>query len=460
MNSSQMLLRSLLYTDKTKDDEFGLSKQVLDELYGLYITSKDTISWTKCPTFIEFFNEVFYQLTLLYDDVSAPEHITDFMNGEMWIFPPEPRYAHNDHTSDANQARSEYQSEKRSIQKYVYCFVWLILKKMPRFPRHVSFALLALNKYLTSSGSLMFETFKKFSDSHKIVIELDIVPTPDTSMLWLSGYEEWCNVTKDYDCETIRHIVNRFNTVQEKNVVITELKKHSAKRLDEEGNYPKFSRVTLKGSADESFLDKLLKEAGEEEVQREEEAKAIEQSKDERIAELEAQIKDLKREKNDAIEERKAAERERDKYRKKWEELTNRLDRKYIPAELKSEEAKLIIDELIKKDLITPLGYNSVLQFYRWEGTGALFGYFIDKMNFQLELADSGGRLNWKIFRCAFSNYEEKEKRARDTVSFYKQHPKEKMPENAEKIDEAIVNAEKILQEKKNLPKPPKIKLG
>ena len=464
MNSSQMLLRSLLYTDKTKDDEFGLSKQVLDELYGLYITSKDTISWTKCPTFIEFFNEVFYQLTLLYDDVSAPEHITDFINGEMWIFPPEPRYAHNDHTSDANQARSEYQSEKRSIQKYVYCFVWLILKKMPRFPRHVSFALLALNKYLTSSGSLMFETFKKFSDSHKIVIELDIVPTPDTSMLWLSGYEEWCNVTKDYDCETIRHIVNRFNTVQEKNVVITELKKHCAKRLDEEGNYPKFSRVTLKGSADESFLDKLFKEAGEEEVQREEEAKAIEQSKDERIAELEAQVKELKREKDEAIRDKKEAERERDKYRKRLEELNSRLNRKYIPASLKCEEAQLILNELMRKDIISPLGHNTYeefkVQFYRWDETGALFGYFVDKMNFQLELYDSGGHINWKEFKPAFSNYEEKIKRARDTVSYYTQHPEARKPEKSEIIDEAIAKAEETLKQKKDQPQSPKIGLG
>ena len=452
MNSSQMLLRSLLYTDKTKDDEFGLSKQVLDELYGLYITSKDTISWTKCPTFIEFFNEVFYQLTLLYDDVSAPEHITDFINGEMRIFPPEPRYAHNDHTSDANQARSEYQSEKRSIQKYVYCFVWLILKKMPRFPRHVSFALLALNKYLTSSGSLMFETFKKFSDSHKIEIELDIVPTPDTSMLWLSGYEEWCNVTKDYDCETIRHIVNRFNTVQEKNVVITELKKHCAKRLDEEGNYPKFSRVTLKGSADESFLDKLLKEAGEEEVQREEEAKAIEQSKDERIAELETQIKDLKSEKRDAESDRDYWKREYEQLVRKINERNQIILQKKLPAEFKYLPGSEIIQQLVNKDLIRVLrrqtGADSYDELYQWLGPKNLFGYFVEKVSFELDFRKSGksGNIVWEPFMNAFYNAEELRHEAASAISKFKKKGA-LLPEGAEKINEAIVYANAMAAE-------------
>ena len=338
---------------------------------------------------------------------------------------------------------------------------------MPHVPRHVSFALLALNKYLTSSGSLMFETFKKFSDSHKIVIELDIVPTPDTSMLWLSGYEEWNYVTKDYDANTIRRIINRFKTLEGKQEVIKELKKYIAER-NASTTRPKYSKVTYKESANEAFLDELLMEANVAQTQRIIEEKAAEKSKDDRIAELEEQVKQLEKEKDEAVREKKSAERERDNYRKKYDELINRLNKKYIPAEFKTKEAELILNELVKNDIISPLGHHNGTEFmvtcYRWDKSGALFGYFVDKMNFQLELADSGGRLNWKPFKCAFSNFEEKAKRARDTVSFYKQHPKEKMPENAEKIDEAISAAEKIItaphKEVPSMPKMPKIPMG
>lgn len=81
-------------------------------------------------------------------------------------------------------------------------------------------------------------------------------------------------------------------------------------------------------------------------------------------------------------------------------------------------------------------------------------------MNFQLELYDSGGHINWKEFKPAFSNYEEKIKRARDTVSYYTQHPEARKPEKSEIIDEAIAKAEETLKQKKDQPQSPKIGLG
>lgn len=451
------LERILIYTDKERINEFNIPEGAFDELYELYVTTKDDVLEDH-HTSVDFFNEVFYFLTCVYANDDAAENINAYLYNESALLPSVPELV-NPQTKEQAKAAREFEERTEEINSYVLEFVWVILKKQKELPKHVRFFLVALEHAIEEADD--FRTFEDFVKKHpaKYTMTFDIQPEFDLSMCFCTT-QEWKEATDDFDQVVVEHIIRRFNAPDARETLVAEIRKALAKANQDPHSSPKVSMVSHRLKATEKFLDELLKQKEEEDKHAVELEQAIERSKDERIAELEAQIKDLKREKNDAIEERKAAERERDKYRKKWEELTNRLDRKYIPAELKSEEAKLIIDELIKKDLITPLGYNSVLQFYRWEGTGALFGYFIDKMNFQLELADSGGRLNWKIFRCAFSNYEEKEKRARDTVSFYKQHPKEKMPENAEKIDEAIVNAEKILQEKKNLPKPPKIKLG
>lgn len=162
----------------------------------------------------------------------------------------------------------------------------------------------------------------------------------------------------------------------------------------------------------------------------------------------------MKQEKSQAIREKEAAERKRDYYKEKLDSLTSRLNKKYIPASLKSEEAVLIINELIEKDVISPMGHDTangfVTQLYRWDESGALFGYFVDKMCFQLELYSSGGNINWKEFKPAFGNFEEKIKRARDTVSYYRKHPEKRKPEKAEIIEEAIANAEKKIAEKES----------
>lgn len=451
------LERILIYTDKERINEFNIPEGAFDELYELYVTTKDDVLEDH-HTSVDFFNEVFYFLTCVYANDDAAENINAYLYNESALLPSVPELV-NPQTKEQAKAARDFEERTEEINNYVLEFVWVILKKQKELPKHVRFFLVALEHAIEEADD--FRTFENFVKKHpaKYTMSFDIQPEFDMSMCFCTT-QEWKDATDDFDQVVVEDIIRRFNAPDARETLVAEISKALEDANQDPHSSPKVSMVSHRLKATDKFLDELLKQKEEEDKHAVELEQAIEKSKDERIAELEAQVKDLKREKNNAIEEKKEAERERDKYRKKWEELTNRLNRKYIPAELKSEEAKLIIDELIKKDLITPLGYNSVLQFYRWEGTGALFGYFIDKMNFQLELADSGGRLNWKIFRCAFSNYEEKEKRARDTVSFYKQHPKEKMPENAEKIDEAIVNAEKILQEKKNLPKPPKIKLG
>lgn len=452
------LKRLLTYTDKYRIEEFELPEKVHDVLYELFVTTKENIPVDDL-TFVKVFNEVFYMLTCIFADKTSPEHVTEYLEDTIVLTPSEEEYSN----------QKAYEDDLYYIQRYIFSFVWIILKTHKSLPKHVRFFLIALENRLEQEHSTSYAHFKAFLQKHSMQHELDFPLNPIFDFE-IPGrtVDEWEEVTFDFDKESVAEIVHRFHHINSRELIIHEIRK----ALEEANELPysskKVSMRTHRTKANDVFLNELLKESKEEEAQRVEQEKIAEKSKDDHIAELEAQVKQLKKEKDEAIREKKEAERERDKYHKKLDELISRLNRKYIPAELKTEEAKLIINELIKKDIISPLGHNNgvefVIQCYRWEKSGALFGYFVDKMNFQLELADSGGRLNWKLFKCAFGNFEEKEKRARDTVSFYKQHPEEKMPENAEKIDEAIASAEKILtgprKEPPSMPKMPKIPMG
>ena len=358
----------------------------------------------------------------------------------------------NDPVSGYPVYDNEYDDQRHYARLYVLTFVWLILKIHPNLPKHVRFFLVALEKQINDQNPY-YDQFMSFLKGQGLKINISLEPCPDLSGLTSKvTTEDWVEETKDFDREIITEIVHRFKDIQGRKMLISEIRNALHNSTPKEDIYRIISAETGEKKANDAFLDVLLQEAIGEETQRQEQTETEEKTKDERIVELENQIKTLINEKREAIRDKEDAERERDKYRKKWEDLNSRLNKKYIPAELKSDEAKLIIEELIKQDLITPLGHNTgiefIIQTYRWDGTGALFGYFVDKMNFQLELADSGGRINWKPFKHAFSNYEEKEKRARDTVSHYKQHPDTKMPENAEKIDNAIAIAEEKLANK------------
>lgn len=431
------LKRLLTYTDIITKDGFMLPERVHDCLYELFVVSNEDFPIPN-TSFVKIFNEVSYMLTCIFADKSSPEHVKEYLNDAIVV--------------DSSESDTE-EEDSYFVQRYIFSYVWLILKTHKNPPKHVKFFLVGLENKLEQEGSSSYARFKSFLSKHAMQHELEFPVHPDFDFGIVGRtIEEWKEVTFDFDKDLVAEIVYRFHNPQSRELVILEIRKALNAANSDPNSSRKVSLQTHRIKADDAFMGKLLQECNEENAKREEQIRADEKSKDERIIELQKQVKELKEDNREALRAKQEAEHERDKYRKKWEELNSRLNKKYIPAELKSEEAKLIIAELINQDLITPLGHNTgmefVIQTYRWDGTGALFGYFVDKLNFQLELADSGGRINWKPFKHAFSNYEEKEKRARDTVSYYKQHPAAKMPENAEKIDDAIAEAEKKIKKK------------
>ncbi len=115
---------------------------------------------------------------------------------------------------------------------------------------------------------------------------------------------------------------------------------------------------------------------------------------------------------------------------------------KHIPIELNDQIFINTMSYLISKRLATShdehVSYGFALNSYYWYGSKSLFGYFVDRISHELELRDSGGRLNWKPFKCAFVNFDDLIDEARNAVSKYTQNKRARKPEQADIIENAI----------------------
>lgn len=453
MSVSRFFLRNLYYTDKSSDEGFELPQNILDDLYGLFITTKDIITWSKSPSFTDFLNEVFFQLTLLYDDLSAPEHISDFLKGEMMLFPTQPECGDIDDPA-AHRAWDDYDSETHIISRYVYTFVWLILKKTPNPPRNIRYALLALDKILSRNDNPFYDTFKKFSETHKFSFDLQIEPTPNAFFIWLSSAEEWNYATNDCDRDAIRKIVGRFRTLDDKQAVIKEIKRYLEERRNTT-EHPEISHITLHQSADEAFLDSLLMEAKAEQVNKEVEAKKEEESKDEII-------KKLQEENTQLVLDLRNTESDRDHWKREYEHLVRRINernqqiqQKHIPSEFRQLPGSEIIKQLVNEGLIRVLrrqiASDAYEELYKWEGSKKLFGYFVERVSDELSLRKSGksGNIIWEPFMQAFYNAEELRHEAASAISAMKKKGA-LMPDGADKIEEAIKYADAMAMQYKD----------
>ena len=99
---------------------------------------------------------------------------------------------------------------------------------------------------------------------------------------------------------------------------------------------------------------------------------------------------------------------------------------KYIPSELRNRKFGDIMKYLHSVQIAIPIyadgDYGKVITCYQWYGGKGLFGYYVDKLNFEFELNEAREQLNWKIFEPAFNNYEKLIAEARKAVSNYKNY--------------------------------------
>lgn len=114
----------------------------------------------------------------------------------------------------------------------------------------------------------------------------------------------------------------------------------------------------------------------------------------------------------------------------------------YIPSELNNRIFLEVMNFLQHKQIVLPLyddsNYGRRVYCYHWYGKKALFGYYVERMNHELELNEARDLLNWQIFEAAIDNYSDLVDEARKAVSKYRKNPKTLLPAKADIIDDAI----------------------
>jgi hypothetical protein len=435
------LERLLIYTDKNSIDEFEIPSAEYDELYELYITTKDDVLQDH-HTSVDFFNEVFYYLTCIYANDDAAENINSYLYNGTSLYPSIPELENPQSKQELKQAQ-EYANMAQEASNYVMGFVWTILKKQKELPRHVRFFQIALEHALEDVYS-DFDTFSKFVTKHntKYSISFDIKPEFDFAMCFCA-VQEWKDATDDFDQVVIEDIIRRFKTPDTRRTIVDEIRKALEDANQDPNSSPKVSMVSHRLKANNQFLDELLKQKEEEEKQAVELEKAIEQSKDERIKELENQISDLKDEKKDL-------EHDRDSWKRKYEHLVREINERN--RKIREKQLHIEFRDLPGMEIINQLSHVGLIKIHRrqitsdafeeileWKGSKKLFGYFVERVADELSLRKSGksGNIIWEPFMQSFVNAEDLRHEAASAISAMKKKGA-LAPDDADKIEEAI----------------------
>lgn len=434
------LERLLIYTDKERIDDFEIPSAEFDELYELYVTTKDDVLEDH-HTSVDFFNEVMYFLTCIYANDDSAENINAYMNNESALLPLAPDLV-NPQTKEELKAIRAFEERTEEINSYVLEFVWVILKKQKELPKHVRFFLVALEHAIDVMEG--FSTFEQFIKKHpaKYAMTFDIKPELDIAMCFCTT-QEWIGATDDFDQVVVEHIVRRFRKPDARETIVDEIRKALAVANQDPNSSPKASMVSHRLKANNKFLDELLKQKEEEDKHAAELEKAIEQSKDDKIKELEYEIIDLSKQRSDL-------EHERDNWKHKYEQLVRqinernrRIQEKHLHIEFKQLPGKEIINQLSHAGLIKMQLYqvtpDALEELLEWRGSKKLFGYFVERVADELSLRKSGksGNIMWEPFMQSFVNAEDLRHEAASAISAMKKKGA-LMPDDADKIEDAI----------------------
>ncbi|MBQ4394033.1 MAG: hypothetical protein II825_01860 [Paludibacteraceae bacterium] len=251
------LERLLIYTDKDFLDDFPLSQTEYNELYELFITTKNDVLEARI-TAVDFFNEVFYYITHIYDDREAAEHLLDYYDAETALYPPVPKYQNPKNDVDRVHG-CDYRKLAEEAKFYIMDFVWFILNKQQQLPLHVGFFRTALNKQFDKDKTSLADEFRDFLTKHPDQYNISFTPHPECGIdLILRSNGEWQRVTLDFDRIAILAIVKRF-AIQDRDKIVSMIKEAYLARRGE-GVERTISKVTYQKRANENFLNNLAKE--------------------------------------------------------------------------------------------------------------------------------------------------------------------------------------------------------
>ena len=158
----------------------------------------------------------------------------------------------------------------------------------------------------------------------------------------------------------------------------------------------------------------------------------------------EEKIKTLEKEAKDLKDEKWKLHQEIATLKARIDELEHPERKHQIPNELRCEEFYHVITYLTNKGIVTPMqapdSYYRNAICYHWNTSKVLFGYFVCKVCYLLELRTKKDHLMWKVFKLAFDNFGELEKQARDLASKNKnwESASSTKPDDAYIVDEAM----------------------
>ena len=252
------LERLLIYTDKKHLDKFPLSETEFNELYELFTTTKNDFLDPDISA-VMFFNEVFYYLTSIYDDVDAAEHLINYYKADTALYPPLEKYTNP--KNDVDRAHSyEYTQEAEEAKFYIMDFVWFILNKQQQLPQHVVFFKKALNKQFAKDETEMADEFRSFLKNHPDQYNISFEPHPefDFSFIIARSSAEWQDATCDFDKIEILKIVQRFSPDDQPDIISAIQEAYHIRRGG--GIESQISAVTHMKRANDTFFENLAKE--------------------------------------------------------------------------------------------------------------------------------------------------------------------------------------------------------
>ena len=178
-----------------------------------------------------------------------------------------------------------------------------------------------------------------------------------------------------------------------------------------------------------------------------------------KFSNLNKKIQDLENEIGNLKEERLKLHKEIATQKAMIDELEHPERKHQVPNELQCEEFYHIITYLTKARAVRPIHspnyYNRDSVCYLWDiaTPKSLFGYFVCKTCYLLELRTKDDHLMWKLFKKAFINFDTFEKQARDHASLNKNWEDVRTsvkPDGAHIIDEAFEYCKKQMEISKN----------
>lgn len=191
--------RKLTYTEKESKEDFGLPKMVMDDIYEVYVMTKDKLFQSTGYSFVDVLNEVFYQITCIYDSEDAAEYVKEYM------------YNHRLSLMQKN--------DDENVHRYIFMFVWLLLNMQTSLPSHVSLFLKVLDNEISKDAMISRFATCRYYHGSTLNMTFPIKPTfeenaisgyPDRDILWYTDY---------FEADSIRSIVFHYPKNQRPDVV-------------------------------------------------------------------------------------------------------------------------------------------------------------------------------------------------------------------------------------------------